>query len=185
MAYAGHQFGHFTKLGDGRACLVAEFRNNQGQLIDLHLKGSGQTPYSRTGDGNAVLKPMAREYLVSEAMCSLGIPTTRSLALIKTGNRVFRQGHQDGSMLVRCASSHLRVGTFEYARAFATKGELKNLFEYAAKRHYPDVVQADNPVLAFLESVLQKQLHLVNHWQRDVRTTLWRCSGDISVGDCW
>lgn len=166
MAYAGHQFGHFNKLGDGRACLVGEFQNNQGKLVDLHLKGSGKTPYSRSGDGNAVLKPMGREFLISEAICSLGIPTTRSLALIKTGNKVFREGYQAGAMLVRCASSHLRVGTFEYGRAFTSADELKNLFEYAAKRHHPDVMQADNPALAFLESVLQKQLQLVNHWQR-------------------
>ena len=166
MAYAGHQFGHFTMLGDGRACLLKEVRDHNQQLVDLHLKGCGPTPYSRSGDGNASLAPMAREYLISEAMHGLGIPTTRALALITTGNPVYRESIEDGAILVRHASSHLRVGTFEYARAFLDLAQLKTLFEYAANRHYPEVLAAANPPLSFLEVVLEQQLQLVCEWLR-------------------
>ncbi len=166
MAYAGHQFGHFTMLGDGRACLVAEAEHNKGQLLDLHLKGSGPTPFARSGDGNAVLGPMAREYLISEAIHALAIPTTRSLAVITTGNTVNRETPQAGAMLLRVAQSHLRVGTFEYAAALNEGQGLAGLFKYTAERLYPDVLQADNPALALLEQVQAKQIELVCNWQR-------------------
>lgn len=166
MAYAGHQFGHFTMLGDGRACLLAEHKTNNGKLFDLHLKGSGQTVYSRSGDGNATLAPMMREYLISEAMHYLKIPTTRSLAIITTGNQVYRNSIEMGAMLIRQASSHLRIGTFEYAARINDSKGLNRLLDYASKRHYPEVINNNNLALSFLEKVINQQIELICHWQR-------------------
>lgn len=166
MAYAGHQFGHFTILGDGRACLIDEIKDQNGNIFDLSLKGCGRTSYARSGDGNATLGPMCREYLISEAMHALRIPTTRSLGVITTGNKVVRDSNQDGSMLLRVAKSHLRVGTFEYVRTFGDIDLLKELFEYSAKRHCPEILETTNPPLSFLKYVLNEQLKLVCQWQR-------------------
>jgi uncharacterized protein YdiU (UPF0061 family) len=165
QAYAGHQFGHFTMLGDGRAVLLTERQTEQGRL-DVQLKGSGRTPYSRNGDGRATLKSMLREHLISEAMFYLGIPTSRSLAVVKTGLPVYRETPQEGAVLTRIASSHLRVGTFEYARYLAQPEDLSSLFQYAAQRHDPHVLNAAVPALGFLESVMQRQLTLIVHWMR-------------------
>lgn len=162
QAYAGHQFGHLTMLGDGRALLVEEHVSPDGAIWDIHLKGSGKTPYSRGGDGKAVLGPMLREYLISESLHALGIPTTRSLAVLKTGERVIREKQEIGGLLIRIASSHLRVGTFEFA---ASKGEVKALADYAIKRHYTHLNQLPNPYEAFLRSVIEKQAALIAKWQ--------------------
>ncbi|WP_206511618.1 YdiU family protein [Rhodococcus sp. BGS-1C] len=160
MAYSGHQFGGYVPmLGDGRALLLGEMHNRDGQRVDLHLKGSGRTPFSRGGDGLAVVGPMLREYLVSEAMHALGIPTTRALSVVATGRDVRREGPEPGAVLARVASSHLRVGTFEYA---VRQGEaLKPLADYAIARHYPD---ATGDYLAFFEAVVDAQASLVAKW---------------------
>ncbi len=165
QAYAGHQFGHFTKLGDGRAVLLGEIVTDRG-LYDLQLKGSGQTPYSRRGDGRATFYSMLREYLISEAMHALRIPTTRSLAVVKTTDKVFRERVSDGAVLSRVASSHIRVGTFEYARFFGKPGDLEALLQYTIKRHYPDLLDHQNHALALLETVMQKQKDLIIDWLR-------------------
>ncbi|MGA9871763.1 MAG: YdiU family protein, partial [Rhodococcus sp. (in: high G+C Gram-positive bacteria)] len=167
MAYAGHQFGGYVpSLGDGRALLLGELEKD-GRRVDLHLKGSGRTPFSRGGDGFAVVGPMLREYLVSEAMAALGIPTTRALSVVATGQSVRRQGMEPGAVLARIASSHLRVGTFEYA---VRQGEvLQTLADYAIRRHYPQIdnlpVEGDeNRYLAFFEAVVEAQASLVARW---------------------
>lgn len=165
QAYAGHQFGHFTKLGDGRAILLGEIETSNG-LYDLQLKGSGQTPYSRRGDGRATYYSMLREYLISEAMHGLGIPTTRSLAVVKTGETVFREVPHEGAILSRVAASHIRVGTFEYARFLGKDRDLEALLSYTIHRHYPDLKNSPNPALALLEKVMQKQKELILHWMR-------------------
>lgn len=165
QAYAGHQFGHFTNLGDGRAVLLGEHLSPQGQLFDVQLKGAGPTPYSRQGDGRASLSPMLREYLISEAMHGLGIPTTRSLALVSTGETVYRQTAQRGAVLTRIASSHIRVGTFQYAAAIKTPGVLKALADYTIQRHQPDCLKSKWPYLAFLKDVVDKQAKLIAKWQ--------------------
>lgn len=165
QAYAGHQFGHFTKLGDGRAVLLGEVATDQG-IYDLQLKGSGQTPYSRRGDGRATFYSMLREYLISEAMHALHVPTTRSLAVVKTSDPVYREQVSEGAVLSRVASSHIRVGTFEYARFFGAPGDLEALLHYTIQRHYPELMDHQNHALALLESVMQKQKDLIIDWMR-------------------
>lgn len=166
QAYAGHQFGHFTMLGDGRAVLLGEKISPTGKRIDIQLKGSGQTPYSRRGDGRATLYSMLREYLISESMHHLGIPTTRSLAVVSTGEKVTRQGSHDGAVLTRTADSHIRVGTFEYVRNFCSTEDLKVLTNYSIQRHYPGLTGTGNPALELLKAVMEKQIDLVVNWMR-------------------
>jgi uncharacterized protein YdiU (UPF0061 family) len=166
QAYAGHQFGNFTMLGDGRAILLGEQITPQGERFDIQLKGSGRTPYSRGGDGRAALGPMLREYIISEAMHGLGIPTTRSLAVVITGEPVYRETELKGAILTRVAASHLRVGTFEFATHVRGKGdELKALADYAIKRHYPEAAGEDQPYLALLKGVIKQQAALIAKWQ--------------------
>lgn len=166
MAYAGHQFGNYQPLlGDGRALLLGELRDDQGRRVDLHLKGSGATPFSRGGDGRAVVAAMLREYLISEAMHALHIPTTRSLAVVTTGEQVVREGGpQPGAVLARVASSHLRVGTFEFAAR--REGLAQTLADYAIARHYPEFVERapEDRYLAFFEAVVDAQASLVAQW---------------------
>jgi uncharacterized protein YdiU (UPF0061 family) len=164
QAYAGHQFGHFTMLGDGRAHLLGEQITPDGKRYDIQLKGSGQTPYSRRGDGRAALAPMLREYLISEAMHALGIATTHSLAVVTTVEPVFRDTVLQGAILTRVAASHIRVGTFEYAAARADTEGLKALADYAITRHYPELTQHDAPYLALLNAVIERQAKLVASW---------------------
>ncbi|MEL0628333.1 protein adenylyltransferase SelO [Psychromonas aquatilis] len=161
--YAGHQFGSFNPgLGDGRALLLGEVIGNDQQRYDIQLKGSGRTPYSRGGDGKAVLGPILREYLISEAMHAMNIPTTRALAAVKTGEKVMRSGVKEGAVIARVASSHLRVGTFQ---AFAHDPEMiKQLADYCIQRHYPEVLQSETPYLDFLIAVRDKQALLVAKW---------------------
>ncbi|MCD8505044.1 MAG: YdiU family protein [Burkholderiaceae bacterium] len=166
QAYAGHQFGGFSMLGDGRAVVLGEQITPDGKRVDLQLKGSGPTPYSRRGDGRAALAPMLREYLISEAMHYLGIPTTRSLAVVSTGEPVFRQGTKPGGVLTRVAASHLRVGTFQYAAAKGDVDNLRALLMYAIRRHYPELEGFDNPALALLQKVMDMQATLIVHWMR-------------------
>ncbi len=165
QAYAGHQFGHFTMLGDGRALLIGEQITPNGNRYDIQLKGSGKTPYSRRGDGKAVLGPMLREYIISEAMNSLGIPTTRSLAVIKTGETVIREDIKQGAILARVASSHIRFGTFQYAANFGTLSELKELADYSIKRHYPHIEKDENKYVGLLKEVIKAHATLVAKWQ--------------------
>ncbi|MCH8475986.1 MAG: YdiU family protein [Opitutales bacterium] len=164
MAYGGHQFGHFSVLGDGRAILWGEHLDGHGNRHDIQLKGAGRTPYSRGGDGRAALGPMLREYLISEAMAALNIPTTRSLAVIETGEKVFRNETLPGAILVRTAASHLRVGTFELFAAFEDPEALSALLQYTIDRHYPELVGQPNRALALLETVQKKQINLVVRW---------------------
>ncbi|WP_319529782.1 protein adenylyltransferase SelO family protein [uncultured Cohaesibacter sp.] len=167
QAYAGHQFGGFSaQLGDGRALLLGELLDGEGQRFDLHLKGSGPTPFSRGGDGKAVLGPVLREYLMGEAMHALGIPTTRALAAVTTGELVPREGLKPGAVLVRVAASHLRVGTFQFFAARQEWDKLKTLADYAIARHAPDLREADNPYLALLEEVSRRQAHLIAQWMQ-------------------
>lgn len=165
QAYAGHQFGYFTMLGDGRAILLGEQITPDGKRFDIQLKGSGRTPYSRGGDGRAALGPMLREYLISEAMNALGIPTTRSLAVVTTGDPVYRETVLPGAILTRVASSHLRVGTFEYAAHWGKNSELIQLTDYAIQRHDPDLVNQEERYLLFLYRVIERQARLVAKWQ--------------------
>ena len=165
QAYAGHQFGHFTMLGDGRALLIGEQVTPSGERYDLQLKGSGKTPYSRRGDGKAVLGPMIREYIISEAMHHLKIPTTRSLAVVKTGEPVIRETIKEGAILTRVASSHIRFGTFEYISRFGTKEQLKELADYSIKRHYKHIKDDKNKYINFLKEVIKSQSSLVAKWQ--------------------
>ncbi|MEC9022824.1 MAG: YdiU family protein [Pseudomonadota bacterium] len=166
QAYAGHQFGHFAILGDGRAHLLGEHVTPSGNTFDIQLKGSGPTPYSRNGDGRAALGPMLREYIISESMHALGIPTTRSLAVVSTGEQVRRETPLPGAILTRVASSHIRIGTFQFAAAQKDKNLLKALLDYTIDRHEPLLKQADNPALALLESVIQSQSDLIVNWLR-------------------
>ncbi|MDN4071750.1 protein adenylyltransferase SelO [Fictibacillus terranigra] len=165
QAYAGHQFGNFTRLGDGRALLVGEQLTPGGERFDIQLKGSGRTPYSRGGDGRAALGPMLREYIISEAMHGLRIPTTRSLAVVTTGEPVYRETELTGAVMTRVASSHLRVGTFEYAYHWGTTEDIKALADYALERHYPDVEKKENRYLTLLEEVIKRQAKLIAQWQ--------------------
>ncbi|MEC0240620.1 YdiU family protein [Paenibacillus dokdonensis] len=165
QAYAGHQFGHFNMLGDGRAVLLGEHITPQGERVDIQLKGSGPTPYSRRGDGRAALGPMLREYIISEAMHALGIPTTRSLAVVSTGESVIREKDLQGAILTRVAASHLRVGTFEYAAQLGNVENLRTLAHYTLQRHYPDVEDDGNRYLHFLQEVIKRQAMLIAKWQ--------------------
>lgn len=166
MAYAGHQFGHFNILGDGRAVLVDEWKSSENVLCDVHLKGSGATPFSRRGDGRATLKAMLREAIVSEAMHALNIPTTRTLAVLNTGDQIHRNGMEKGGVLARMASSHLRVGTFEFARLHDGEEVLKALADYAIARHYPHIANHENPYRSLLEEVVRSQINLIVNWMR-------------------
>lgn len=165
QAYAGHQFGHFTMLGDGRAVLIGEQITPEGMRVDIQLKGSGRTPYSRRGDGRAALGPMLREYMISEAMHGLGIPTTRSLAVAATGEPVIRDTEQPGAVLTRVAASHLRVGTFQYAAARGVTRDLRALADYTLQRHYPEAEGAANRYLSLLHEVVKRQADLIAKWQ--------------------
>lgn len=168
MAYAGHQFGHLNMLGDGRAVLLGEHVMPDGRRVDVQLKGSGQTVFSRSGDGRAALGPMIREYIVSEAMHNLGVPTTRSLAVVATGEPVFRDRALPGAVLVRIASSHIRVGTFEYALYYGHANQMpdlvKRLADYTIARHYPELVGSKDPYPDFLEQLADRQARLVARW---------------------
>ncbi|SOE01281.1 protein adenylyltransferase SelO [Blastococcus haudaquaticus] len=165
QGYAGHQFGGYSpRLGDGRALLLGELTGDDGRLLDLHLKGSGRTPFARGGDGLAAVGPMLREYVVSEAMHALGIPTTRSLAVVATGRQVRRETVLPGAVLARVASSHLRVGSFQYARATGDVDLLRRLADHAISRHHPAAAQAERPYLALFEGVLAAQASLVAQW---------------------
>ena len=166
QAYAGHQFGHFTMLGDGRAVLIGEHTNKSNKKYDIQFKGSGKTSFSRNGDGRAALGPMLREYIISEAMNGLGIPTTRSLAVVKTGEEVVRETSLPGAILTRIASSHIRVGTFQYIAARKKKDELKILLDYVINRHYPNLENTQNKAIELLKIVLEKQINLVVNWMR-------------------
>ena len=166
QAYAGHQFGGFSpQLGDGRAILLGEVVDKNGARFDLQLKGSGRTPWSRGGDGKSALGPVIREYIVSEAMAALGVPTTRALAAVATGERVLRQeGYVLGGVFTRVAASHIRVGTFQYFLARKDVDALRHLAHYSIARHYPDAANAPNPYLALLESVALAQADLIAQW---------------------
>ena len=167
MAYAGHQFGGFSpQLGDGRAILLGELRNTKGQRFDLQLKGSGRTFFSRNGDGRSALGPVLREYLVSEAMAKLGVPTTRALAAVTTGEKVVRDGYVPGGILTRVASSFVRVGTFEYFKAKGNREAIRQLADYVIARSYPEVAEADNPHEALLTAVIERQADLIAQWMQ-------------------
>jgi len=164
QSYAGHQFGHFTILGDGRAAVLGEVVDPRGSRWDLQLKGSGPTPYARGGDGKAVLGPMLREYLIGEYLTAVGIPSTRALSVVRTGEPIWRQGIKPGAVLCRVAASHLRVGTFQYAAALADEAALTYLADYAIARHYPRAREEPNPYLALLDAVGAAQADLVARW---------------------
>lgn len=165
FAYAGHQFGHFSpQLGDGRALLLGEVVAPGGARFDLQLKGSGPTPFSRNGDGKSAIGPVLREFLVSEAMAAMGVPTTRSLAAVATGDRVQRERAHPGAVLTRVASSHIRVGTFQFFAAHFGADHVVQLADYSIRRHFPDLAEAANPPLALLDRVIGRQCELVAHW---------------------
>ncbi len=191
QAYAGHQFGHFTILGDGRAHLLGEHVTPNGHRVDIQFKGSGQTPYSRRGDGKAALGPMLREYIISEAKHYLGIPTTRSLAVVTTGEAVIRDTVLPGAILTRVASSHIRVGTFEYAAEVGDNQSVEALMEYTIHRHYPELKDHTNPALALLKAAMEKQIDLIVEWMRigfihGVMNTdnMTLCGESIDYGPC-
>ncbi|MEL1249377.1 protein adenylyltransferase SelO [Aurantiacibacter gilvus] len=165
MVYAGHQFGGFSaQLGDGRALLLGEIVDSRGQRRDLHLKGSGRTPYSRGGDGKAVLGPVLREYLFGEAMHALGIPTTRALAAVTTGEAIVRDGKESGAVLARVAASHLRVGTFQYFAAQGESEKVRQLADYSIARHHPELAGQDDRYLGLFRAVRDAQAALVAQW---------------------
>jgi serine/tyrosine/threonine adenylyltransferase len=165
QAYAGHQFGVYVpRLGDGRALLLGELIDGGGQRRDLHLKGSGRTPFARGGDGKAAVGPMLREYVMGEALHALGIPTSRALAVVATGDQVVRETLLPGAVLARVAASHLRVGTFQYAAATGDPALVRKLTDYAIARHYPEVAEAENPYLEFYRRVIDAQASLVARW---------------------
>ena len=166
QAYAGHQFGHFTMLGDGRAVLLGEHLINENNRIDIQFKGSGRTSYSRSGDGRAALGPMLREYIISEALYSLNIQTTRSLAVVKTGEKVVRENLLQGAILTRVASSHIRVGTFQYIAAKQNIEDLNILVDYTVDRHFPEIKFSENKALDLLNLVMLKQCDLIVDWMR-------------------
>ena len=166
QAYAGHQFGHFTMLGDGRAVLIGEHLSNKNQRFDIQFKGSGRTSFSRRGDGRAALGPMLREYIISEAMHALNIPTTRSLAVVKTGENVIRDQFLPGAILTRVAASHIRVGTFQYIAAKQNLEELEILVNFTIDRHYPNLKKSKNKALDLLNVLIDKQSELVINWMR-------------------
>jgi serine/tyrosine/threonine adenylyltransferase len=164
QAYAGHQFGHFTGLGDGRALLLGEQVTPDGRRFDIQLKGSGPTRFSRRGDGRAALGPMLREFVISEAMHALGIPTTRSLAVATTGETVMRMEALPGAVLTRVAASHIRVGTFEWVAAHQDPGVLRTLVQYALHRHFPEHADSETPAHTLLEAVIESQARLIARW---------------------
>ncbi|KAB3526217.1 protein adenylyltransferase SelO [Alkaliphilus serpentinus] len=164
QAYAGHQFGHFTMLGDGRALLLGEQITPMGQRVDIQLKGSGPTPYSRGGDGRAALGPMLREYIISEAMAALQIPTTRSLAVVTTGEGIIRDAYLPGAILTRVAASHIRVGTFQYVASWGTIEDLRALADYTIGRHFPYIDTDDHPYISLLREVVKSQAFLIAKW---------------------
>ena len=165
LAYAGHQFGQFVpRLGDGRAILLGEVVGRDGARRDIQLKGSGRTPFSRGGDGRAALGPVLREYIVSEAMAALGVPTTRALAAVTTGEKVFRERPLPGAVLTRVAASHIRVGTFQYFAARGDTEAVRILADYAIARHYPEAAEAEHPYRALLDGVIARQAELVSRW---------------------
>ena len=166
QAYAGHQFGHFTLLGDGRALVIGEHVDKNKKRYDIQFKGSGKTPYSRSGDGRAALGPMLREYIISEAIHNLKIPTTKSLAVVKTGENVIREKNLEGAVLTRIASSHIRIGTFQYACISKDKNDLKALFDYTIERHYPHIRNFKFPAIELLNIVTEKQIDLIIDWMR-------------------
>lgn len=192
MAYAGHQFGHFVpQLGDGRAILLGEVVGRNGVRYDIQFKGSGQTPFSRRGDGRAALGPVLREYIVSEAMAAMGVPTTRSLSAVLTGEIVQRETELPGAILTRIARSHLRVGTFQYFAARQDVEALRTLTDYALARHYPAQAENEAPALALLRSVVAAQSRLIAHWMSIgfihgvMNTDNMTISGDtIDYGPC-
>ena len=158
QAYAGHQFGHFTVLGDGRATLLGEHINRENKRFDIQLKGSGKTPYSRNGDGKGTFKSMLREYIVSEAMHNLNIKTTRSLAVLKTGEKIIRNGFEEGGILVRVAKSHIRVGTFQLAALSEESGNIEALVDYSIKRLHPEIYDHKDRYLEFYKILLKTKL---------------------------
>ncbi len=166
QAYAGHQFGHFTILGDGRALFLGEHIDNKNNRYDIQLKGSGKTPYSRNGDGKAVLGPMLREYIISESMHYLGIPTTRSLAVIETGENVIRETELPGAILTRVAKSHIRIGTFQFALMNNNKNYIEELTNYTINRHYPELNKKINKAETLLKLVATKQEDLIVNWMK-------------------
>ena len=164
--YAGHQFGHWNpRLGDGRAVLLGEVIGKDGERYDIQLKGSGITPFSRNGDGRAPLGPIIREYLVSEAMHALGVPTSRTLAAVTTGDVVYRESRLDGGVLARVAKSHIRIGTFQYFSSVGDIDGLRLLVDHVIQRHYPEVADSENPVLAMFEQIMQRIASLIAQWQ--------------------
>lgn len=165
QAYAGHQFGHFTMLGDGRAILLGELISKDNKGFDIQIKGAGRTPYSRGGDGKAALGPMLREYIISEGMYALGIPTTRSLSVITTGEEIVRESFLEGAVLDRIAKSHIRVGTFQFARNFCDIDVLKSLADYTIERHFDSAKHVENPYLYLLNEVIKNQAFLISKWQ--------------------
>ena len=166
MAYAGHQFGHFTILGDGRAILIGEHINNKKQRYEIQFKGSGKTEFSRNGDGKAALGPMLREYIISEAMYHLNIPTTRSLAVVKTDEKVIRETELTRAILTRVASSHIRVGTFQYFAYKKDDESLKSLVNYSIDRHYAEIKNSENIYINLIDRLMDKQIDLVVNWMR-------------------
>ncbi|OUV03812.1 MAG: hypothetical protein CBC42_01470 [Betaproteobacteria bacterium TMED82] len=166
QAYAGHQFGYYTMLGDGRAHIWGEHLTPEGVRLDIQFKGSGRTPYSRGGDGKAALGPMLREYLISEGIHYLGIPTTRSLAVVKTGEQVMREVLLPGAILTRVASSHIRIGTFEFAFNHLGKEAVKTLMNYTIQRHYPKLMKSKDKAIDLIYSVMERQVDLIVHWMR-------------------
>jgi serine/tyrosine/threonine adenylyltransferase len=166
QAYAGHQFGGFNMLGDGRAIVLGEHLDLNNNRFDIQLKGGGRTPYSRGGDGMATLKAMLREYLISEAMYYLNIPTSRSLAVVLTGENVYRQTIQQGAMVARVMKSHIRIGTFEFASYFTNKEHLEALLNYTINRLYPQLAAKENKALALLNEVIRQQIQLITQWMR-------------------
>lgn len=165
LAYAGHQFGHFTMLGDGRAAMLGEHLFENGNRVDVQLKGSGKTPYSRGGDGKATLRSALREHLISESMHRLNIPTSRSLAVVKTGELIRRTTLEEGAVLTRVAKSHIRFGTFEYAKVYGGDAMVKSLADYAIERHYPELESSEDKYTLFLNEVMLRQAQLISKWQ--------------------
>ncbi|CAM4079645.1 protein adenylyltransferase SelO [Bacillus manliponensis] len=165
QAYAGHQFGHFNMLGDGRAILLGEHTSTKVERVDIQLKGAGRTPYSRGGDGRAALGPMLREYIMSEAMHALHIPTTRSLAVVTTGDSIFRETELPGAVLTRIAASHIRVGTFQFVSNWGTVDNLHTLADYTIQRHFPEIENSENKYLILIEEVIKRQAELIAKWQ--------------------
>jgi serine/tyrosine/threonine adenylyltransferase len=165
QAYAGHQFGYFTTLGDGRAILLGEQITPAGERVDVQLKGAGQTRFSRRGDGRAALGPMLREYIISEAVHALGVPTTRSLAVAMTGEPVYREAVREGAVLTRVAASHIRVGTMEWAAAHRDTHALRALADYTRVRHYPELADASEPAVALFDAIVERQARLIARWQ--------------------